>query len=202
MCFFYVKILYMKEVNKKDLILKSAQSCFIKYGYKRTTLDDIAKEANISRAAIYLIFSNKEDLFSSLLEYLHNNLLEKIKNYFLKNNGLEKKLINFFYTKSEMFFELANNSNHGKEILDASSHLFYGTMQKCNNDFLGLIISELDNSVNHKEIDISNLSVTTQDLAKTIISSANGIKNDSVNFKEYKNKISILIKIFITSVTD
>ena len=47
-------------------ILKCAESCFLKYGYKETTMRTIAREAKISPAAIYTYFSNKQALFDEL----------------------------------------------------------------------------------------------------------------------------------------
>ena len=48
---------------KKNIVFEAAHEVFAQYGYKRTTMNDIAQAADISRPALYLIFDNKENLF-------------------------------------------------------------------------------------------------------------------------------------------
>lgn len=47
----------------KDQILTSAITLFARYGYKKTTIDDIAKELGIAKGTMYRYFTNKEDLY-------------------------------------------------------------------------------------------------------------------------------------------
>lgn len=58
-----------KSDNKarEQRILDAAADLFIHYGYDKTTVDDIARQAGISKGAIYLHFKSKDDLFESLL---------------------------------------------------------------------------------------------------------------------------------------
>ena len=51
---------------RPDAILDAAFGAFAAYGYRRTTMEDIAHAAGLSRTALYLHFRSKEDLFRSL----------------------------------------------------------------------------------------------------------------------------------------
>ncbi len=57
------------EERKKD-ILDAALYCFINFGYAKTSMDDVAKKAGISRPLIYLKFKNKEDLLLGLFDHI------------------------------------------------------------------------------------------------------------------------------------
>lgn len=46
-----------------------------RYGYDKTTMDDIAREAGVSKGALYLVWSSKEDLFDALFEHEMKKLL-------------------------------------------------------------------------------------------------------------------------------
>ncbi len=52
---------------REQRILDAAASLFVHYGYDKTTVDDIAREAGVSKGAIYLHFKSKDDLFEGLL---------------------------------------------------------------------------------------------------------------------------------------
>ena len=49
--------------DKKSRILAAARDVFIRYGYKRVTMGDIAKAAGMSRPALYLVFQCKPEIF-------------------------------------------------------------------------------------------------------------------------------------------
>ncbi len=66
----------------KEQIMAAAISLFARYGYKKTTIDDIARELHIAKANIYRHFANKEDLYhqavSSVLDAWRAYVQEKI----------------------------------------------------------------------------------------------------------------------------
>lgn len=68
------------EIRKEE-IFKAALSCFNRSGYFQTTIDDIAREAGLTKGAIYYHFKSKKNLF---IELFHN----RVNRYFnsLKDN--------------------------------------------------------------------------------------------------------------------
>lgn len=52
---------------RHNAIINAAASLFIKLGYDKTSVADIAKRAGISKGAIYLHFKSKDKLFETLL---------------------------------------------------------------------------------------------------------------------------------------
>jgi TetR/AcrR family acrAB operon transcriptional repressor len=59
----------MPEANpeREKRILRAASDLIVRYGYDKTTVDEIAREAGVSKGAIYLHFKSKEDLFEALI---------------------------------------------------------------------------------------------------------------------------------------
>jgi TetR/AcrR family transcriptional regulator of autoinduction and epiphytic fitness len=55
--------------EKKSKILSAGKGLFLRYGYKRVSMNDIAKAAGISRPALYLVFKNKEEIFKGAYEH-------------------------------------------------------------------------------------------------------------------------------------
>ncbi|MFG6117160.1 TetR/AcrR family transcriptional regulator [Halobacillus sp. MO56] len=62
------------KVSKEHLeqrranILEAAKRVFIKHGYERTTMKHVMEEAEVSRGGLYQYFSNKEDLYETILK--------------------------------------------------------------------------------------------------------------------------------------
>jgi AcrR family transcriptional regulator len=58
-------------VNKDEVrgsVLKVAQEIFSRYGFHKTTMDDIAKGMGKGKSSIYYYFNSKEDIFSAVVE--------------------------------------------------------------------------------------------------------------------------------------
>lgn len=53
---------------KAAVVLQAGYACFLQFGLKRTSMQDIAERAGMSRAALYLHYRNKEDIFRALMQ--------------------------------------------------------------------------------------------------------------------------------------
>lgn len=57
-----------EALETRSLILDTAETIFAEKGVSRTTLNDIAKAADLTRGAIYWHFKNKTDLFDAMMQ--------------------------------------------------------------------------------------------------------------------------------------
>jgi len=60
------KVVPAYREEAKSRILDAAIKVFAEKGYHEATMDDIAKRLGVSKGAIYLYFSSKEDLFEAM----------------------------------------------------------------------------------------------------------------------------------------
>ncbi|MBN2412453.1 TetR/AcrR family transcriptional regulator [candidate division KSB1 bacterium] len=72
----------MAKSDKKQMILKAAADCFSRYGYEKTTLDEIGRQVGLTKTSIYYYYANKESIFTEVIylemdEFL-NNLHKRI----------------------------------------------------------------------------------------------------------------------------
>ena len=98
--------------SKKDLnretILKIAQEIFSKYGYKKTTLDDIANAVRKGKSSLYYYFKSKEDLFQAVIMKEVDVLGRELDKVINRNSDPVDKLRDYILTKLTIFRSLAN----------------------------------------------------------------------------------------------
>jgi len=58
------------DEQRRTTILTASLECFLKFGYAKTSVDDIAKAANLSRPLLYLKYRNKEEIFRAVFDHL------------------------------------------------------------------------------------------------------------------------------------
>lgn len=64
-----------KNKDRSLRILQAASRLIAYYGFDKTTMDDIAREAGVSKGALYLEWPGKDELFQALLEFEMTRLL-------------------------------------------------------------------------------------------------------------------------------
>ena len=57
-------------IDRRSEIIKAATRSFSLYGYKATTISQVAKLANVGKGTIYTFFTNKEQLFNEIVSNL------------------------------------------------------------------------------------------------------------------------------------
>ncbi|MDU2064223.1 MAG: helix-turn-helix domain-containing protein [Sporomusaceae bacterium] len=51
----------------RNLILDKAKERFDRFGYRKTTMDELSRDCKVSKRTIYELFRDKEDLFTNLM---------------------------------------------------------------------------------------------------------------------------------------
>lgn len=65
--------------EKDAQVIEAAGQVFLRYGFRRTTMGDLAQAAGVSRPALYLRFCNKEKVFEAVLKDFAGRVLAEIR---------------------------------------------------------------------------------------------------------------------------
>src|SRR5260370_23982321 len=69
----------MLDNEKRPRILQEAQSLFIRYGVKRTSIDEVARAADIAKGTLYLYYDSKEVLFAEVAKNICADILAETR---------------------------------------------------------------------------------------------------------------------------
>ena len=64
---------------RSERILEAAAELIVRWGYKKTTVDDIARQAGVAKGTIYLHWKTREELFKAVIVYEELKLVEDMK---------------------------------------------------------------------------------------------------------------------------
>ncbi|MFI6128432.1 TetR/AcrR family transcriptional regulator [Micromonospora sp. NPDC051141] len=110
--------------DRLETILAAAYACFTRHGMRRTTMDDIAAAAGMSRPAVYQYVRNKNDAYRRLAERLFADTLDRARQAAATGGGeLADRLHDVLAAKLELTLTLHRDSPHATELLDASGKL-------------------------------------------------------------------------------
>ena len=103
--------------NKRLLILESAIAVITRYGYRRSSMADIANEAGISRPAIYLHFKNKEQIVQAAMDLVAQQGLDAAENAMADCSGKNARLKAFLGAYTLFYYRLIFAGPHAHELL-------------------------------------------------------------------------------------
>lgn len=116
----------------KNFILDKAKDRFDRFGYKKTTMDEISRDCKISKKTIYGHFNDKEDLFTCLMLRENNTVREMIFARIGEISDPLEKLIQLIKTAMECF----NEDNFLTRLLKADETLFTAFLSKKSHSML------------------------------------------------------------------
>jgi AcrR family transcriptional regulator len=82
--------------QRRLAIVAAARTCFLRYGYGKASLNDIAKEARISRPLLYLVYKNKEDIFGAVFQTLYESRYPAVERILASRAAAREKLFGVY----------------------------------------------------------------------------------------------------------
>ena len=79
--------------ESKQIIIEAAARCFEQYGPQRTSMDDIAEAAGISRKTLYRVFDDRPKLIQAILQWRWAKIAKKLQNRVAKASCFEEALL-------------------------------------------------------------------------------------------------------------
>lgn len=80
---------------KRGQIIEGARRVFIEKGFDAASMNDITREAGVSKGTIYVYFANKEELFEALIEEERGTIFKNMYEAFENSDDLRQTLVRF-----------------------------------------------------------------------------------------------------------
>jgi AcrR family transcriptional regulator len=90
-----------KENAKREALLNTGRRLFWKYGFRRVTVNEICKEADVSKMTFYRCFENKTDLAKTIFDKEVKNGIDKFNEIIKSDISASEKMKNIIQMKME-----------------------------------------------------------------------------------------------------
>ncbi|MEI5100859.1 helix-turn-helix domain-containing protein [Streptomyces sp. PmtG] len=104
-------------------VLDATYTCLSRYGVRRTTVDDIAREMGASRSAVYRYVRGKDDAVRRLTRRLHDRAVERAEAAAASDAPPAERVHGILAAKLDLVLDLAGRSPHAVELLDPGARL-------------------------------------------------------------------------------
>lgn len=193
---------------KRIKILEAATRRFAHFGMAKTTMSEIAKDLNFSKALLYYYFPDKNSLYSAVFVYVIDKMIEEIEEVILRGGDFEEimmysidmrvKAINQYYNLFEYTMKMV------KELPEELEQVFKETYLR----EVEIIEKILQIGVDSREIYVTDLNETARILLYSLFGMRMGILKDMKNMifptkEEFDHILSLqrkMMKIFLNGL--
>ena len=181
----------MKKVQKKEAgvtesgsakpnaIVQAGLKLFTQYGYRKTSIDDIAQAAQVAKRTVYLHFENKAAVFLAILEYLAEQVRQRCTAAERAGGTAVDRLTGLLDAYFGMGFELSSKSEHMPELEETFSKLAHARIGDMNMEYEGRLARFLRSLQQTREIGGPPPGLTVEQVVHIVVRAAEGAKHDA-----------------------
>jgi AcrR family transcriptional regulator len=189
----------LMEVEPSDArqaaLLDAAVGVFARFGYRKASMDEVARAAGVSRQGLYLQFANKEELFRKALEYsLRSQLNAAVAALTQREDSLEDRLIAACDAWSGRF--VGSLGSDAADLMCASTSLAGATLTHYEAQFEKALTRAFADS----PLDgfCATAGLCPADLARTLHATARGLKQRCASREEFVKGMTVAARMFCT----
>ena len=178
---------------QREAILKAATATFLRYGFKKTSMDDVAQAAGVSRQGLYLYFDTKDLLFREALQYLVSHMISTARSVAEDGNlSLRDRLLGVFEAVHGSAFQSAS-PEHAFELLQSAQSADGALLVQLDRDLMGIVAALLAEAGAADRWEEAG--VTVAELSEQLLMSAKGIKASVDTLTAYRERMLTAIRI-------
>lgn len=157
-----------KHEKVRQNLINAARKIFVRFGFEKTTMNEIALEARKGKSSLYYYFASKEEVFQAVVEYEAGIIVEKLKAAVNNSETLIDKARNFILVRFAEIQKLGNLYNALRD--DFLNHLEFIKKARVQYDMMELnFIKALLNDGKQQHIfDINDIDTIAETFQMTL----------------------------------
>ncbi|MBX3529471.1 MAG: TetR/AcrR family transcriptional regulator [Rhizobiaceae bacterium] len=184
-----------QEQVRRARILEGATTVFLAYGFQRTTMEDIARAAEISRPALYLEFRNKTDIYRALAGEFLARFLAAAETELSTAEPLAIRLERAVSCCLGMVLDI-EQSPHGADILDMKGSLAADVVANGRSRMQGLF----ERAIAREAESLGRPEARPSMLASMILDAFDGMRLRNPPLADQREAVGAYIRIALASL--
>lgn len=172
-------------------LLEAALGVFARFGYRKTSMDEVARAAEISRQGLYLHFANKEELFRATVQFALEGSLKGALRALGSDDTLMNRLCGAYDEWIGRFvgtFEL-----DALDVMDAVTTLAGPTVETYETQFLEAVAATMREAGLVAACKPAGL--TARQLAENLMNTAVGLKHSCKAREEFREGCLLAVRV-------
>lgn len=185
--------LHHRHDPRQETVLAAAVTVFARYGFRKASMDEVARAAGISRQGLYLQFVDKEDLFRKAVEFsLGRQLSAALEALANESDELEARLIAACDGWAGRY--VGTLGADAADLMCASTSLAGATLVEHESRFESALAKVIGDS--RLAAVCANRGLQPAEVAHALHATCRGLKHCSQSRQEFVRGITVAVQLF------
>ena len=182
------------DTDRRAALVEAAAGVFIRFGFRKTSMDEVARAACLSRQGLYFHFSTKEELFREVVRHLAGAVLESLTTALARRDlGLEERLHAAFMAMHVCTFG-GHDSAHVQELFGSAAELCPKIVHDLEESIIAALAREMSGA--------PRAALPARAMAEHIYATAYGFKLRGLSRQEYSTCMKKAVRIVCAAQTN
>lgn len=177
--------------SRRAALLDAALGVFARFGFRKTSMDEVARAAQFSRQGLYLHFANKEELFRATVQHALETSLAGASQALAKDGALEERLVNGFDEWIGRY--IGRFAADAADLMEAADNLASILISEYEKHFIEAVVTLLREE--GLAAAYKHAGITARQLAETLCSTARGLKHHCETRDEFLAEFTVAVRI-------
>jgi len=105
--------------GKPDAILRAAWKLIRHYGYGKTTIAEVAREAGVGKGTVYLYFRSKEEIMLALVDWTNERINDHLRRIAQSDLPPEERVRRCLLHRVLRIYDLVHRYPHGEDVISS-----------------------------------------------------------------------------------
>lgn len=184
-----------------EQIAEAALRLFARYGYKRTSMDDIAREAGVARATLYLHFKGKDDVFRAMLAGLGGRVETRCREALATPGPFSERLAALMEAHHGAAYSAFSAGEHLGELKAVMVAIAGAELAAFETIFVSFARQLFEDAQTRGEIAIARSGLPLETLIAALVRAAAGAKyGDQPSCEDYLVRLREIAAVFAAAV--
>jgi TetR/AcrR family transcriptional regulator len=186
-------------VSRREQILDAALRCFARYGYRRTSMEVIARTARMSRPALYQYFTGKEEVFRAMGVRLLDAALTGAERTRRSSGPVVDRLTAVLMVRLDLVRELGGDDEFHRELLAETASVAGDLLASFHLRLIAIVEETLATAT--EALDFGGAAITPHDLAVLLLDAVTGIEGEAATADVRRLRVRQLATLIVRAVT-
>ena len=179
-------------MSNQEVVLNAALPLFLRYGYRKTSMEDVARASGFSRQSIYTWYPNKKKLFISVVRHTFQNI-QKSYTFALSDSSknIHERIVDAFAHFTGFVVNSDASMSSMDELVGVAFSYLGEFIVEFEQDFVSSIASLLHEQRGHTPIQ----------QAHVLLAVSRGLKYSITSMEEYRSTMLIAIDLLLNPQT-
>lgn len=190
----------LEQDTVRNSILKSARDLFAKYGYRKTTMEDIALTLRKGKSSLYYYFRNKEEIFQAVIELKAELLETRLRDVVNSNYKPRQKFHDYVVIRMETLRELENYQKAMRDETYGDYYFFEEVRENSEKAEQEMLKTIMEEGVTSGEFDIKNLKLAAIGISTALRGLEMPLFRGVENFDDFRLQLDNILNILFYGI--